>query len=108
MIDEKGVDNEINHVHELAIDFRNRIKDLPVQIFSEEVSNAVTALRTKNVSAKKIFDVLKDEYGIWVCPNGGELADKVFRVGHIGYLTIEDNIVLIDALKDLMKRKILV
>ena len=51
---------------------------------------------------------LKDEYGIWVCPNGGELADKVFRVGHIGYLTIEDNIVLIDALKDLMKRKILV
>lgn len=92
----------------MAIDFRNRIKNLPVDIFSEEVSNAVTALKTRNVSAKKIFDILKDEYQIWICPNGGELSEKVFRVGHIGNLTITDNTVLIEALDDLVKRKILI
>ena len=108
MIDEKGVASEIAHVHNLAEDFRNRIKDLPLEIFPEEYSNAVTALKTQHVSAKKIFDILKDEYHIWVCPNGGELSDKVFRVGHIGYLTIEDNKILIDALTDLMNRKILI
>lgn len=109
MIDENGgANSEISRVHELAIDFRNRIKNLPVDIFSEEVSNAVTALKTRNVSAKKIFDILKDEYQIWICPNGGELSEKVFRVGHIGNLTITDNTVLIEALDDLVKRKILI
>ena len=48
-----------------------------------------------------------DEYGIWVCPNGGEYARKIFRVGHIGELTVQDNQVLSDALHDLVKRNIL-
>jgi aspartate aminotransferase-like enzyme len=47
---------------------------------------------------------LKDEYHIWVCPNGGESKDRIFRVGHIGALTKEDNTVLIDALKDMYVR----
>ena len=73
----------------------------------EGSTNAVTPLATRNCSAYDIFTVLKDEYGIWVCPNGGELADKVFRVGHIGCLTFEDNQKLIQALHDLQKRGIL-
>jgi aspartate aminotransferase-like enzyme len=55
-------------------------------------------------SAYDIFVTLKDEYGIWVCPNGGALADKIFRVGHIGELTSEDNDKLIAALCDMQKR----
>ena len=50
---------------------------------------------------------LKDEYGIWVCPNGGELADKIMRVGHIGALSCKDNDILIAALKDLQSRGII-
>ena len=64
-----------------------------------------------NVSGRAVlsgYDVhLKDEYGIWVCPNGGEFKDKIFRVGHIGDLTVEDNRILSDALHDLVKRGIL-
>ena len=58
-------------------------------------------------SANDIFLTLKDEYGIWVCPNGGELKDKIFRVGHIGELSIEDNDKLIAALKDMQERKMI-
>ena len=47
---------------------------------------------------------LKDEYGIWICPNGGDLKDKVFRVGHIGCLTEKDFDCLLDALADLQKK----
>ena len=80
------------------------MKELPFEIVSESMSNAVTPLHPLTASANDIFLTLKDEYGIWVCPNGGELKDTVFRVGHIGDLTTEDNDKLIAALKDMQKR----
>lgn len=71
------------------------------------MSNAVTPLHPRQGSAYDIFVRLKDEYQIWVCPNGGELADQIFRVGHIGALTLEDNKTLIAALRDMEKRGLL-
>ena len=106
-IDKIGIDAEIDRVRTLAQDFRNRIKDLPLRIVSSHMSNAVTPLSPCNGDADTIFNVLKDEYGIWICPNGGELKHKVFRVGHIGNLSVADNTTLINALKDLQRRGIL-
>ena len=102
-----GVEAETAKIAALAADFRSRISDLPLTICSESLSNAVTPLMTENCSAYDIFTILKDEYGIWVCPNGGAYQDKIFRVGHIGQLTVEDNRVLSDALRDLVRRGIL-
>ena len=102
-----GVEAETAKIAALAADFRSRIADLPLDICSEAMSNAVTPLMTRNCSAYDVFTVLKDEYGIWVCPNGGAYKDKIFRVGHIGALTAEDNQVLEAALRDLQKREIL-
>ena len=99
-----GVENETSKVATIATDFRKRIKDMPFEIVSESLRNCVTPLHLTTTSAYDIFTILKNEYNIWVCPNGGELQDKVFRVGHIGALTIEDNIKLVDALKDMQKR----
>ncbi len=99
-----GVEQEIKQVAELARDFREKIKALPYEIASESLSNAVTPLHPLYYSAYRLFEVLKDEYGIWVCPNGGELKDTVFRVGHIGSLTKEDNDLLIAALTDIERR----
>ena len=50
---------------------------------------------------------LKDNYGIWICPNGGELKEKIFRVGHIGNLKKEDYDKLIEAFNDLKYKKII-
>ena len=102
-----GVGTETAKIAALAADFRSRIGDLPLKICSESLSNAVTPLMTENCSAYDIFTILKDEYGIWVCPNGGAYQNKIFRVGHIGQLTVEDNRVLVDALHDLVRRGIL-
>lgn len=100
-----GVDSEVERIGSLARYFREKIKDLPFKIVSNSLPNAVTALEPiSGKSAYEIFLTLKDDYGIWVCPNGGELKDKIFRVGHIGALTERDFDVLIDALKD-MERK---
>lgn len=102
-----GVETETARIAALAHDFRSRIRHLPLDICSESLSNAVTPLMTRNCSAYELFLTLKDEYGIWVCPNGGALKDKIFRVGHIGALTEEDHNVLIHALNDLVHRGLL-
>ncbi len=99
-----GVDSEVQRISDLAEDFRSKIAGMPFEIFSESMSNAVTPLHPLNASAYDIFTMLKDEYGIWICPNGGELAQRVFRVGHIGALTKKDNSILVDALKDLQRK----
>ena len=94
-----GEKAEIQRVKELATYFREKIKDLPLDIVPENPSNAVTAVHPHKNNASEIFNILKNEYKIWICPNGGELKDKIFRVGHIGYLTKEDYDILVNALK---------
>jgi len=114
MIEEKGLAAEQARIRHQAEDFRSKIKDLPFEIVSNSLSAALTPLHPtgvdkegKAVSAHRIFEILKDEYGIWICPNGGALADTVFRVGHIGALTPEDNDSLIAAWKDMQRRGLL-
>lgn len=99
-----GVSAEVQKAKAMAEYFRSRIADLPLEIVSESLSNAVTPLNpTNGMSAYDIFLELKDEHGIWICPNGGELKDKVFRVGHMGCLTTADYDKLVTALKEVLK-----
>ncbi|MCF0226931.1 MAG: alanine--glyoxylate aminotransferase family protein [Methanobrevibacter sp.] len=102
-----GVESETEKIKTIAEDFRSQIKDLPFEITSNSLSNAVTPLHPTTASADDIFNILKDEYDIWICPNGGDLKDTLFRVGHIGDLTINDNNQLIEALKDMQKRNLI-
>lgn len=105
-----GVNSEINRTKELASYFREEIKKYPFECFVKDKSNAVTALKplNENVSCKQIFEVLKNEYGIFVCPSGGGLADKIFRVGHIGNIKKEDYDKLFSAFDELINRKIII
>ncbi len=97
---------EIERTARLANYFRGKIKEynLPFEIISESLSNAVTPLHPTTRSANDLFLKIKDEYGMWVCPNGGDMKDTVFRVGHIGCLTESDFDKLIDAFLDLKNR----
>lgn len=107
-IDEAGgAEAEIARTAKLANYFRNKLKEhnLPFEIISESLSNAVTPLHPTTQSAYEIFLKIKDEYGMWICPNGGDMKDSVFRVGHIGCLTEADYDKLIAAFLDLRERK---
>lgn len=108
MIDQNGgVDAEVARAAELAAYFRERIVELPFDIVSSSMSNAVTPLHPKTASARVIFETLKDEYGIWVCPNGEDMKETIFRVGHIGALCKGDYDTLLSALRDMQKRGLL-
>lgn len=102
-----GAENEIQRVAAQADDFRKKIKQLPFEFVSESPANGVTPVHPINADAYKIFEILKDEYNIWICPNGGDMKNEIFRVGHIGSLTHKDNDTLIDALRDMQLRGLL-
>lgn len=97
-----GVETEIAKVKCLAEYFREQVKDMPLKFVTNDMSNAVTALIPLNVSAYQIFTKIKERFGIWICPNGGNFKDKIFRVGHIGNLTKDDYNKLISAMKKLI------
>lgn len=110
---QKGVDAigsaeaEIERCVGLAKYFRYKIVEynLPFEIIGESLSYAVTPLHPTTQSAYEIFLKIKDEYGMWICPNGGNMKDSVFRVGHIGYMNKEDYDKLIAAFEELMEKK---
>ena len=102
-----GADIEIERVAAQAADFRGKMKEMPFEFVSESPANGVTSVHPLNADAYEIFLTLKDEYNIWVCPNGGDMKSTIFRVGHIGHLTHEDNDTLICALKDMNRRGML-
>lgn len=102
-----GVAAENRRIAALAADFRSKVAGLPFRMACPAPSNCVTVLQPLATPAYQLFTMLKDEYRIWVCPNGGELRDKVFRVGHIGALTPADNTTLVTAMTDLQKRGII-
>lgn len=101
-----GVEKEIERTATLAKYFRDKIVEynLPFEIVSESLSNAVTPLHPTTASAYDIFIKIKNEYGMWICPNGGSMKDTIFRVGHIGYLSMKDYDKLINAFLDLQKK----
>lgn len=106
--DDGGIDKEIEKTKNMANYFRNLIKDFPFEIASNNLSNAVTPLtpKDKNKSAYKLFELLKDNYGIWVCPNGGDMKEKIFRVGHIGDIKKSDYDYLVNSIKDCIDKKL--
>lgn len=97
-----GMENARGGIAAIAADFRSRVKELPVSIPDYPLSNALTPLYFPDKNAKKYYTALRSEYDITVTPNGGELGDTVLRVGHIGNLTTDDNIMLINAMKEIM------
>jgi len=103
-----GIKNTINRAKEIAIYFREGIKNLnlPLKFYTKYMPNAMTSLTPiSNKSAINIVNLLEKEYKIIVCPNGGELRDKIFRVSHMGEMTKEDVDILLEALNKIFEKE---
>ena len=100
MIDRVGLEQHLAGIAEVAKDFRDRLHDLPVEIPSYPLSNAVTPVVFEEPIAYLVFEYLKDHEDIFVNPTGGMMHDRMFRVAHIGQTTVEDNRMLIQKIRD--------
>ena len=95
-----GIEKSIENAAQMAAYFREEIKDLPLKEFSAFMPNAMTTLMPlDDKSATDIVKDMEEKYKIMICPNGGALATKVFRVSHMGHMTKDYTDALINAFK---------
>ena len=87
---EGGIEARLKSVKEKCDYFRDKVKKLGLKIPDYPKSNMLTPILLEDVSAYEVIQVLKDKYRLFVNPCGGELADKLLRVSHIGNTTISD------------------
>lgn len=100
-IDENGGKEALlKTIEEKCLYFRKKLAELGMKIpTSYKLSNMLTPVICEKHKASEIVKRLRDEYQLCVNPCGGDLADKMFRVSHIGDTTIKDFDILIDAIK---------
>jgi len=82
---------------------REGVKSLGLSLFADEAfaSNTVTAVNVpQGVDGKKLNEVLRDEYGIVIAGGQQTLAGKIFRIGHLGWVTEADIEEVLSALKN--------
>lgn len=87
---EGGINARLKTVEEKCNYFRKKVQEIGLTIPKYPISNMLTPVWFKDVNAYDVIQVLKDKYGMYVNPCGGELATKLLRVSHIGNTTISD------------------
>ena len=88
---EGGLNARLNFIKEKCKYFRKKANEIGLTIPDYPLSNMLTPICfDKNIKAREIVKILKDRYGIFVNPCGGEMADLLLRVSHIGNTTLAD------------------
>lgn len=81
----------LNKIKEKALHFRKFAKEKGLKIADKyPLSNTLTPVICENYKAGELVKSLRDNFGLCVNPCGGDMADKMFRVSHIGNTTTED------------------
>ncbi len=80
--------------HVKIADFtRKEVKARGLTLFADEkhASNVVTAIKAdEKLSVSKLRQVLRDEYQVVIAGGQGKLKGKVFRIGHLGWVSEQD------------------
>ena len=80
---------------------REGLKALGLSIFPDEsvASNTVTAVRVpEGVDASQLLAILREEHRVVLAGSYGALKGKMFRIGHMGYVTPAEIQDVLDAL----------
>ena len=107
MLGEEGLENVFERHARVGQMCRDGIKDLGLQLFSEEAvaSNTVTAVNVpEGVGAAELLELLRTDYGVILAAGQGSLQGKIFRVGHLGYCSEEDIQNVLEALRAALPR----
>jgi len=81
---------------------RDGIKSLGLSLFADEnyASNTVTAVAaTDGLDTKNLLKIMREEHQIVLAGGQQSLDGKIFRIGHLGWVTEDDIETVISALK---------
>jgi len=102
MMLKEGLPNTIARHARVAKATRDGIKSLGLSLFAEEgyASNTVTAVAASDgLDTKKMLRILRQEHQVVLAGGQQRLDGKIFRIGHLGWVTEDDIAPVISALK---------
>jgi aspartate aminotransferase-like enzyme len=93
MMMDEGKENIFARHARMGQKTREGVKSLGLQLFADEsvASNTITAVASpNNIDANEIRKVMLEEYDTVLAGGQAKLAGKIFRIGHLGYVTDQD------------------
>ncbi len=97
---ERGVPQTIQRCAQMAQAARSGAEALGLQLFSKRPSNGVTAVKVPaGVDGKALVKHMYDNARVMVAGGQGEMAGKIFRFAHMGYISPEDVLAGLTALE---------
>ena len=105
MMLKEGLPNIIARHARVGKAAREGVKSLGLSLFAEEshASNTVTAVAAQNgLDTKKMRKILREEHQVVLTGGQQKLDGKIFRIGHLGWVTENDIKAVISALKKVL------
>ena len=95
-----GLEKWLSNIKEKCQYFREQICKIGLNIpTTYNLSNTMTPVICNTVNANEVVKYLRDHYELCVNPCGGDRANYMFRVSHIGNTTKKDIDILIDKIQ---------
>jgi len=102
MLAKEGLPNIVARHARVGKSVRDGVKSLGLSLFADEdhASNTVTAVAASNgLDTKKMLRILREERQIILGGGQQSLDGKIFRIGHLGWVTEDDIKAVISVLK---------
>lgn len=114
----QGLEDVLDMIHEETIEevfarhkrmqkmLRRGIEALELELFVKEeaASPTVTAVTSTPEEISHIKDTLEKDYHISVAGGQKDLAGKIIRIGHMGFMFPKDMLAILSALEDILSR----
>ena len=85
-----GIQRWLKTIKERATFFRKQAKEHGFVVPDYSKSTMLTPIYFDKANAQIVVNELREKYDIYITPCGGELADRLVRVGHLGDLSLAD------------------
>ncbi len=102
MMLKEGLPNIIARHARVADTAREGVKSLGLSLFADEkyASNTVTSIAASDgLDTKKLLKILSEEHHMTLGSGQQSLGGKIFRIGHLGWVTEDDIKAVLSALK---------
>jgi aspartate aminotransferase-like enzyme len=76
---------------------------LPLLAGNDVASRAVTAVAPTTVEAEKVRSVMKKQFDISLAGGQNQLKGKIFRIGHLGFVSERDVLTVVSALEEVLR-----
>lgn len=100
VIVQRGVAQTIQRCALMAQATRAGVEAMGLSLFAKRPSNGVTAVTIpQSVDGKQLTKLMYDRSHVMVAGGQGEMAGKIFRIAHMGYISPDDILAGLEALE---------